>query len=82
MADGARRITGRWRPHDLRRTTRTEPSARKVGPDIAPSVTGHGMCACHGSWQGMTLISKGQGDTPAPSSHLPASAIAMTSSCK
>ncbi len=32
---------GRWRPHDLRRTMRTELSACKVRPDIAEIVTGH-----------------------------------------
>ncbi len=32
---------GRWRPHDLRRTMRTELSACKVRPDVAEIVTGH-----------------------------------------
>ncbi len=32
---------GRWRPHDLRRTMRTELSAAHVRPDIAEIVTGH-----------------------------------------
>jgi integrase len=32
---------GRWRPHDLRRTMRTELSAAGVRPDIAEIVTGH-----------------------------------------
>jgi len=43
-AFGDRGVTdghGRWRPHDLRRTMRTELSACKVRPDIAEIVTGH-----------------------------------------
>ena len=32
---------GRWRPHDLRRTMRTELSAAGIRPDVAEIVTGH-----------------------------------------